>query len=183
MEGWTKNDESTQSALEKYSPRDLTDNKDFVKELRDIERNQTLGALDKYKAKKQLMRAVFLAKQQEISHHLDSFENYLLARKDVEAKSITLEAQRAIMALENQQLNMMKEMGLSHSDDISSTLINAGTMLTERLREVESSDMDPEIKQMTMKNVRSVWEKTNHRIMDSVDTYIDELYEKEKRKL
>ncbi len=32
---------------------------------------------------------------------LDFFESYLLARKDVEAKAITLEAQKAIMNLES----------------------------------------------------------------------------------
>jgi hypothetical protein len=87
------------------------------------------------------------------------------------------------MTLEQEQLNMMKEMGLSHSEEISSTLIDAGNKLTEKLQEVEESSMKPEIKQQTMKNVWSVWEKTNKRIMDSVDTYIDELYEKEKKKL
>jgi hypothetical protein len=183
MNGWNQHQEENQSALEKYTPRNLTDQKDFSKELREIEHNQTLSMLDKYKARKQLMRAVFQAKQQEVAHHLESFENYLLARKDVEAKSITLEAQRAIMTLEQEQLNMMKEMGLSHSEEISSTLIDAGNKLTEKLQEVEESSMKPEIKQQTMKNVWSVWEKTNKRIMDSVDTYIDELYEKEKRKL
>lgn len=176
-----KQDEET--ALERYSPKDLTSGKDFVKELRDIDNNQALGTLDKYKSKKQLMRAVYQAKQQEVAHHLDSFENYLMARKDVEAKSITLEAQKAIMALESEQLNMMKQMGLSHSEEISSTLISVGTMLTEKLREVERSDIEPEIKKKTMENVRSVWEKTNRRIMDSVDTYIDELYQKEKKRL
>ncbi len=54
---------------------------------------------------------------------------------------------------------------------------------SKKLREIEKSDMQPEIKQQTMENVRSVWEKANKRIMDSVDTYIDELYEKERKKL
>ena len=43
--------------------------------------------------------------------------------------------------------------------------------------------MLPEIKQMTLKNVRHVWNKTNTRIMESVDTYMDELYEKEKGRI
>jgi hypothetical protein len=110
---------------------------------------------------------------------IESFENYLLARKDVEAKSITLEAQKAIMVLEKQQLEMMKAMGLSHSDEISETLIQAGSMLSEKLNKVEESDMPPEIKVSTIKNIRQVWDKTNRRIMESVDTYMDELYERE----
>lgn len=128
------------------------------------------------------MRAVYQAKQMEISHHLDSFENYLLARKDVEEKSIALEAQKAITVLEKEQLEMMKELGLSHSDEISDTLIKAGNMLTSKLQEVEESSMKDDIKKMTLDHVRRVWEKTNERIMQSVDTYIDDLYEKEKKR-
>ena len=55
-------------------------------------------------------------------------------------------------------------------------------MLTNKLREVEESDMLPEIKNMTLKSVRRVWEKTNDRVLASVDTYMDELYEKERNR-
>ncbi|TVR90498.1 MAG: hypothetical protein EA428_08295 [Spirochaetaceae bacterium] len=188
MAGWTEKNEVSRStidetsSLERYSPRDLTNDKDFAKQLREIDSNQTLTTLDKHRYRRQLMRAVFHAKQKEISHHLDSYENYLLARKDVEAKSITLEAQKAIMYLEAQQLQMMKEIGLDHSEEISSTLIRSGNMLTNKLREVEESDMLPEIKHMTLKSVRRVWEKTNDRVLASVDTYMDELYEKERNR-
>jgi hypothetical protein len=172
--------EEDDKALELYERKDLTNSRQFTRELHAINSNQTLTTLDKYKYKKQLMRTVFIAKQQEINHHLESFENYLLARKDVEAKSITLEAQKAIMVLEKQQLEMMKAMGLSHSDEISETLISSGNMLTGKLKKVEESDMAPEIKVSTIKQIRQVWEKTNNRIMESVDTYMDELYEKER---
>jgi len=178
MAGWNSNDE--QAAIERYTPKDLTNSQQFTRELSKIESNQTLSALDKMKYKKQLMRAVFNAKQQEVAHHLDSYANYLLARKDVEAKTITLEAQKAIMLLEKEQLQMMKEIGLSHSGEISNTLIKAGHMLTDKLHEVEESAMEPEIKLMTLKNIRRVWEKTNDRIMESVDTYMDELWDKER---
>lgn len=186
MATWNRETEKvdmSENALQKYSPKDLTDSRDFSRELRDIDSNQTLTALDKYRYKKQLMRAVFTAKQKEISHHLDSYENYLLARKDVESKTITLEAQKAIMVLEQQQLEMMKEMGLSHSDEISNTLIKAGNMLTTKIEEIQKSSMLPKIKSMTLKNVRHVWEQTNQRILESVDTYMDELYEKERTRL
>lgn len=79
-------------------------------------------------------------------------------------KSITLEAQKAITVLEKEQLEMMKELGLSHSE------------------EIEESSMKPEIKKMTLSHVRTVWDKTNQRIMQSVDTYIDDLYEKERKR-
>jgi hypothetical protein len=186
MATWTNGQENAnmnENALQKYAPRDLTDNRDFSRELRDIDSNQTLTMLDKFRYKKQLMRAVFTAKQKEISHHLDSFENYLLARKDVESKTITLEAQKAIMVLEQQQLEMMKEMGLSHSNEISDTLIKSGNMLTGKIEEIEESSMLPEIKSMTLKSVRHVWEQTNKRILESVDTYMDELYEKERTRI
>jgi hypothetical protein len=179
MNSWT-NEKSETRDVDRYTPKDLTNSKDFTRELHNIDSNQTITMLDKYKYKKQLMRAVFTAKQKEIAHHLDSFENYLMARKDVEGKSITLEAQKAIMILEKEQLQMMKEMGLSHSEEISNTLIKAGNMLTAKLQEVEESSMVPEIKGMTLKNIRRVWDKTSQRILESVDTYIDELYEKEK---
>ncbi|MBN2657354.1 MAG: hypothetical protein EH225_05285 [Calditrichaeota bacterium] len=179
MSSWTKATESG-TDLQRYSPRDLTDSKDFSKDLREIDRNQTLSVMDKYKAKKALMRTVFEAKQMEIGHYLESYENYLLARKDVEAKAITLEAQKAIMVLEKEQLEMMKEMGLAHSDEISSTLIKAGEMLTDKLHEVQESEMLPDIKVMVVGNIRNVWQKTNKRILESVDTYMDELYEKER---
>lgn len=182
MSNWTT-DRSENKDLERYTPKDLTDSKDFSKELHSIESNQTLSLMDKYRYKKQLMRTVYFAKQKEIAHHLDSYENYLMARKDVEAKAITLEAQKAIMVLEKEQLRMMKEMGLSHSEEISDTLIQAGTMLTNKLHEVEDSTMEPDIKAMTVKNIRRVWDKTNKRILESVDTYIDELYEKESRRI
>jgi hypothetical protein len=182
MSGWTSNEPAERKELERYTPRDLTDSRDFTQELHSIDNNQTLTLMDKYRYKKQLMRAVYQAKQMEISHHLDSFENYLLARKDVEEKSIALEAQKAITVLEKQQLEMMKELGLSHSDEISDTLIKAGTMLTTKLQEIEESSMKDDIKKMTLDHVRRVWEKTNERIMQSVDTYIDDLYEKEKKR-
>lgn len=183
MGGWSKDQKEQDldgGTLERYTPKDLTNSRDFTRELRDIDTNQTLTAVDKHRYRKQLMRAVFFAKQKEISHHLDSYENYLLARKDVESKTITLEAQKAIMVLEQQQLEMMKEMGLNHSEEISDTLIKAGNLLTSKLQQIEESSMLPEIKKMTLKNVRHVWEQTNQRIMDSVDTYMDELYEKER---
>ncbi|MBI9100473.1 MAG: hypothetical protein JEY91_18480 [Spirochaetaceae bacterium] len=53
-------------------------------------------------------------------------------------------------------------------------------MLTDKLREVEGSTMEPDIKIMVLGNIRTVWTKTNSRILESVDTYMDELYEKEK---
>ncbi len=187
MAGWNDRSElatvSEDAALAKYSPKDLTNTQDFSRELRAIDTDQTLTAVDKYRYRKQLMRAVFVAKQREINHHLDTYENYLLARKDVEAKTITLEAQKAIMSLEKAQLEMMKEMGLSHSEEISDTLIKAGMMLTAKLEEIERSNIQKDIKTMTLRNVRHVWDKTNARIMESVDTYMDELYEKEKHRL
>ena len=181
MANWKSNNKAT-TEVDRFTPKDLTNSKDFTKELHNIDSNQTLTVLDKYKYKKQLMRTIFAAKQMEIAHHLDSYQNYLMARKDVEGKTITLEAQKAIMLLEKEQLQMMKEMGLSHSDEISNTLIKAGNMLTDKLREVEGSTMEPDIKIMVLGNIRTVWTKTNNRIMESVDTYMDELYEKEKRR-
>ena len=178
MSTWN-NEKTDNTDIQRYSPKDLTNSNEFTKELHSIDANQTLSIMDKRRSKKQLMRAVFAAKQQEISHHLDSYTNYLLARKDVESKSIALEAQKAIMVLEKEQLKMMQEMGLSQSDEISKTLIRTGNMLTDKLREVEEADMEAEIKLMTLKNIRRVWEKTNDRIMESVDTYMDELKEKE----
>ena len=178
MGNWAT-ENSNAAALEKYTRRDLTNQKDFARELQNIDNNQTLTIMDKYKSKKQLMRAVYSAKQDEINHHLDSFQNYLLARKDVESKTIALEAQKAIMILEKDQLQLMKDIGLSHSDEISNTLIKAGTMMTEKLLQVQDAPMEPEIKQMTMENIRTVWNKTNMRIMENVDTYMDELQERE----
>ena len=172
-------EEKNVGSLKRYTPRDLTDAKDFARELQGIDNNQALTMVDKYKSKKQLMRAVFMAKQEEINHHLDSFQNYLLARKDVEAKTITLEAQKAIMILEKDQLQLMKDIGLSHSDEISNTLVKAGEMLTEKLQLVQDSPMGIEIKQMTMENIRTVWNKTIKRIMENVDTYMDELQQRE----
>lgn len=182
MSGWSNDNSMERKDISRYAPRDLTDSKDFTRELHAIDSNQTLTLLDKYKYKKQLMRAVFQAKQREIEHHLDSFENYLMARKDVEEKSIALEAQKAITGLEKEQLEMMKELGLSHSEEISNTLIKAGNMLTAKLREIEESNMKDEIKKSTLEYVRRVWDKTNERIMQSVDTYIDALYEKERKR-
>ena len=83
------------------------------------------------------------------------------------------------MVLEHEQLKMMKEMGLTHADEISDTLYKAGTMLSIKLHEVEESGMEAEIKLLTLKNIRHVWKKTNARIMESVDTYMNELREKE----
>lgn len=183
MSSWSDDDRRGSGAMERYTPKDLTNVKDFSKEIRSIDGNQNLTVVDKYKYKRNLMRAVFQAKQQEINHHLDSYENYLRARKDVEAKTITLEAQKAIMTIEQDQLQMMKDIGLSNTDEISKTLIRAGEMLTDKLIEVEESHMADEIKQLTLKNIRKVWDKTNNRILDSVDTYMDELYERDKGRM
>jgi hypothetical protein len=178
MGNWAT-ENSNAGALKRYTPRDLTDSKDFARELQNIDNNQTLTIMDKYKSKKQLMRAVYTAKQDEINHHLDSFQNYLLARKDVESKTIALEAQKAIMLLEKDQLQLMKDIGLSHSDEISDTLIKAGTMQTEKLLQVKEAPIEAGIKLMTMQNIRTVWDKTNKRIMENVDTYMDELQQRE----
>lgn len=186
MTSWNRDShdlDGQDNALDKYTPRDLTNRQDFSRELRAIDNDETLTTVDKYRYKKQLMRAVFIAKQKEINHHLDSYENYLLARKDVESKTITLEAQKAIMVLEQQQLDVMKELGLTHSEEISNTLIKAGNMLTSKIQEIEESDMLPEIKQMTLKSVRNVWQQTNERIIESVDTYMEQLKEKERHRL
>lgn len=182
MGTWNNEQSNNQGegALERYQRKDLTDTRQFTRELHAIDSNQTLSLLDKQRYRKQLMRAVYQAKQQEVMHHLESYENYLLARKDVEAKSITLEAQKAIMVLEKQQLAMMKAMGLSHSDEISETLIQAGNMLTDKLQKVEESNMPDEVKASTLKQIRQVWDKTNSRIMESVDTYMEELHERER---
>lgn len=134
------------NALMTRGPRDITDERNFTQEIQKIENNQALSMVDKFKAK-----------QQEINHRLDSYRNYLLARKDVEAKAITLEAQKAIMALESQQVQMMKDLGLDHSDEVSDTLIKAGTMLTRKLEEVSSSVMTDAIKQRTIDNIGRLW--------------------------
>ena len=164
-------------------PKDITDDRNFTMEIQKIENNQALSLLAKFNAKRQLMKSVLQAKKQEISYRLDSYRNYLMAKKDVEAKAITLEAQKAIMALESQQVQMMKDLGLDHSDEVSDTLIKAGTMLTRKLEEVSSSVMTDTIKRRTIDNIERVWNRTNEKIMNSLDSYMDELYEREQKRL
>ncbi len=186
MDTWTSGTPSASSdehAIERYSPKDLTNQQDFARELRAIDSDQTLTQVDKYRYKKQLMRAVFMAKQKEINHHLDSYENFLLAKKDVESKTIALEAQKAIMKLEEQQLSLMKDIGLSHTEEIADTLSRASTMLNNKLVEIAESDLMPDIKQMTLTNIRRVWERTIARVTESVDTYMDQLYQKDRTRL
>jgi hypothetical protein len=172
---------NTGNELMTRGPKDITDDRNFTTELQKIENNQALSFLDKFAAKRQLMKSVVQAKQMEINHRLDSYRNYLIAKKDVEAKAITLEAQKAIMALERQQVQMMKDLGLDHSDEVSETLIKAGMMLQKKLEEVAGSLMSDEIKERTVMNIQRVWDRTSEKIMDSLDSYMDELYEKEKR--
>ena len=50
--------------------------------------------------------------------------------------------------------------------------------MTQKLLEVQDAPMEPDIKQMTMENIRTVWTKTNMRIMENVDTYMDELQQR-----
>jgi len=170
-----------ENALMTRGPKDITDDRNFTVELQKIDTNQALNLLDKHRARKQLMKSVLQAKQQEINHRLDSYRNYLMARKDVEAKAISLEAQKAVMALEAQQLQMMKDLGLDHSDEVSDTLIRAGEMLTRKLDEVRTSIMSDTIKDRTIDAIERVWDRTNRKIMDSLDSYMDELYEKERK--
>ena len=179
MSSWVQKEGEEDNVLQKYAPKDITNIKDFNKEVSVIENNNNLSITDKIKYKRNLMKAVFRAKQQEIDHHLDSFENYLLAKKDVEAKAITKEAQEAIMRIEHEQLKMMEDIGLTNTQEISNTLIKAAEMLTQQLEVVENSNLKPDIKEMTLKNIRKVWDKTNDRILNSVDSYIDELHKKE----
>ncbi len=54
-----------------------------------------------------------------------------------------------------------------------------GLLFTLIFLEVQNAPIEPEIKQMTMENIRTVWTKTNMRIMENVDTYMDELQQKE----
>ena len=171
--------DTKENALMTQGPRDIADDRNLTREIQQIEMNQALNIVDKFKAKRQLMKSVLRAKQQEINHRLDSYGNYLMAKKDVEAKAITLEAQKAIMTLERQQVQLMKDLGLDHSDEVSDTLIKAGNMLQQKMDEVRVSTMSDEIKQVTLSNIRRVWDRTNNRIMDSLDSYMDELYQKE----
>lgn len=76
---------------------------------------------------------------------------------------------------------MMKDLGLDHSDEVSDTLIKAGNMLTRKLEEVQGSSMTTDIKEQTVTRIRRVWERTNQKIEDSLDSYMDELYEKERK--
>ena len=156
--------------------------KDFSRELSEINNNHEISFVDRYNAKKLLVRTYMQAKQKEINNYLDTYENYLLAKKDVEGKAIALEAQKAILNLEKEQREMMGEIGLSNTEEIANTLIKSGKLLTDKINEVNKSDMDSEIKTNTLKNIRSIWDKTNERIMGSVDTYIDELAEREQQK-
>lgn len=172
--------ESSSRPIDKYMPRDLSDQREISLQLSRVDNDQSLSLLDRWNFKKQLVRAYMQAKQQDISHQLETYENFLLARKDVEAKAIAQQAQNAIMHLEKQHIEMMAQVGLSNSEDISNTLIDAGRRLTKKLEEIADSDMTPEIKKMTTENVRKIWEKTNNRIMESVNTYIDELHDREK---
>ena len=64
------------------------------------------------------------------------------------------------MQLEQDQLEMMKQIGLTHSNEVGNTLLQAGHMLTAKMREIESADLLPEITQQTLSNVRRVWEPT-----------------------
>ena len=171
--------DAKENALMTQGPRDIADERNLTREIQQIEMNPSLNIVDKFKAKRQLMKSILHAKQQEINHRLDSYGNYLMAKKDVEAKAITLEAQKAIMTLERQQVQLMKDLGLDHSDEVSDTLIKAGNMLQQKLDEVRVSTMSDEIKQVTLSNIRRVWDRTNSRIMDSLDSYMDELYRKE----
>ncbi len=173
--------EVKENALMTKGPKDIADDRNLAREMQEIEMNMALSLVDKFKAKRQLMKSVLHAKQLEINHRLDSYGNYLLAKKDVEAKAITLEAQKAIMSLERQQVQMMKDLGLDHSDEVSDTLIKAGNMLQRKLNDVIESSMSEEIKQNTLTNIRRVWDRTNSKIMDSLESYMDELYEKERR--
>lgn len=173
--------EAKDNALMTSGPKDIADDRNLTREIQQIEMNMALSVLDKFKAKRQLMKSVHQAKLLEINHRLDSYGNYLMAKKDVEAKAITLEAQKAIMTLERQQVQMMKDLGLDHSDEVSDTLIKAGNMLQRKLNEVVESPMSEEIKKNTLDNIRRVWDRTNSRIMDSLDSYMDELYEKENK--
>lgn len=181
MAGWGENKKEI-DAVAKYSPKDITNKKDFSRELNEIDNNREISFFDRYSAKKQLVRTYMLAKQKEIDNYLDTYVNYLLAKKDVESKAIALEAQKAILNLEKEQREMMSEIGLSNTEEIANTLIKSGTLLTDKINEVNSSNMDIEIKKNTLKNIRSIWDKTNERIMGSVDTYIDELSDRERRK-
>ena len=47
---------------------------------------------------------------------------------------------------------------------LSNTLIKAGEMLTDKMQMVQDSPMGPEIKIMTLENIRKVWDKTKIRI-------------------
>ena len=177
------NNKENNAVMLKNGAVDIVDQRNFARELQSIENNQAMGFTEKYKAKRQLMKSVLTAKQLEINHRLESYQNYLLAKKDVEAKSISLEAQKAVLQLEKQQIQMMKDLGLDHSAEISNTLIKAGNLLTEQLNEAANSRMEDEVKAMTIENIRKVWNRTNEKIMESLDTYMEELYIKNNKHL
>jgi hypothetical protein len=108
MSTWSGTADRTETeALARYTAKDITNSKDLGKELSQIERDQSLNFVDKYKQKKQLVRTALIAKQ---------------------------------------QLDLMKSLGLSHSDEIAATLIRSGELLTSKIREVNASDMEEDIK-------------------------------------
>ena len=67
--------------------------------------------------------------------------------------------------LTNRQ-DFTRELHNIESDQTLTSLDTAGRMLTAKLEEVENSEMLPDIKKLTFRNVKQVWDKTNARILE-----------------
>mgnify|MGYP003563560871 CR=1 FL=1 len=172
----------SKEVLDRYSPQNITDNKDLARQLREIEMNPGLGIVAKINAKRTLFKGVTQAKQMELHHHLESYENYLMARKDVEAKAISQEATRAILMLEMQYIQIMDSLGLEQNERLMDSLKKSGEMFTRKLEELSESDMLPELKVGIQQDYQAIYDKAKARIMASLDDYMNELSSKEGRR-
>lgn len=186
MSNWSKNSSEEREALvevnKNWAPKKITDQEDLQRSLQDIEMNQAMNVVDKMKAKRQLFKSVFEAKQMELRHNMESYRNYLLARRDVEAKAITLEASKAITIIEGQFFTMMDEIGLVQDSKHMDTLRKAGEMYTTKLSELDDSPMLPQLKVQLQKQYQDIYDKTVARINGSLDEYIDELRRRDGRR-
>ena len=139
-----------------------------------------VGWLDKSKLKKLDVRNFLKVQQTQWNHALDLFNKAWLIRKDLELNQIALAAAEAVALMKQKHTELMKNVVLDEKDDVLGLMIRFGEMVTKRIDQAQSAEIDDEIRDRILKDIRSLWNETQERIHGGLDDYVKKLEKKDR---
>ena len=150
-----------------------------MEQIKEIRNNNDLSVLDKRKLIKQIVRGFHEARGDEIEQTIDLYYKTLIARKDVAEKSITLDAQKDLSQLDQEHTKVLGQMGIQIHGAISDLFNELGEITTKKLKELMEREINDDLREILYEGIMNSFRKTYKKIEDGLDTYIEELKEKE----